>query len=143
AVRAAPVRRRAIAVAAGPAVILTAALYLKNFLFFGTLSTSSWFGMNLMSDVDFAWATNERNAIVECGEVGPILSVPAFSPVTEYSRVIKLPPATGIPVLDLEYTENGRPNYNHLVYAMVAPLYARDALRVLAGNPTHYVHAAA
>ena len=143
AVRAAPARRRALAVAAGPALVLTAALYLKNLLLFGTLSTSSWFGMNLMSEVDFAWPPSERRAMVERGEVGPIFSVPAFSRVTEYRGVVTLPPARGIPVLDLESTENGRPNYNHVVYAMVAPLYARDALHVLAGTPAHYVHALA
>ncbi len=143
AVRAAPARRRAIAVTAGPALVVTAALYLKNFLLFGTLSTSSWFGMNLMSEVDFAWSTSERHAIVERGEVGPIFTVPAFSRVGEYSGVVALPPASGIPALDLESAENGTPNYNHVVYAMVAPLYARDAVRVLAGNPAHYAHAVA
>lgn len=143
AVRAAPAQRRAIAVAAAPAVVLTAALYLKNFLLFGTLSTSSWLGMNLMSDVDFAWRASERRAIVERGEVGPIFSVPAFSRVAAYDGVVTLPPPSGVPVLDLESTENGRPNYNHVVYAMVARLYARDALHVLASNPAHYLHAVA
>jgi hypothetical protein len=143
ALRAAPVQRRAIIGAAAPAVALTTALYLKNFLLFGTLSTSSWFGMNLMSDVDFAWPARERRAMLERNEVGPIFSVPAFSPVAEYRRVTQVPPPTGIPVLDLESTEQGTPNYNHVVYAMVAPMYARDAVHVLASDPTRYAHAVA
>jgi hypothetical protein len=143
ALRTAPARRRAIAVGAAPAVALTAALYLKNFLLFGTLSTSSWFGMNLMSAVEFAWPADERRAIVERGEVGPIFSVPAFSRVGAYDGVVTLPPPRGIPVLDLESTENGRPNYNHVVYAIVAPLYGRDALHVLTSNPPHYLNAVA
>jgi hypothetical protein len=141
--RATPAGRRAVAVAATPAVALTAALYLKNFLLFGALSTSSWFGMNLMSEVEFAWPQSERRAIVERGEVGPIFSVPAFSRVADYSGVMTLPPTTGIAVLDRETITSGAPNYNHAVYAMVAPLYARDALHVLASNPARYLHAVA
>jgi hypothetical protein len=143
ALAAAPARRRTILVAAAPALGVTAALYLKNLMLFGTLSTSSWFGMNLMSDVDFAWPADERRELVERGEVGPIFSVPAFSPVAAYSAVVAPPPARGVAVLDLEQRENGTPNYNHRIYALAAPLYRHDALHVLAGDPFRYAHAVA
>ncbi|MDX2167165.1 MAG: hypothetical protein SF182_08885 [Deltaproteobacteria bacterium] len=138
-----PAWRRAIAGAAAPAVIVIAAFCLRNLLLFGTASTSSWFGMNLMSSVDFAWPASERRGLVERGEVGPIVSVPAFSPVGQYRGVVALPPPTGIAVLDVESTESGSPNYNHAAYATVAPLYAHEALRLLASHPARYLHASA
>jgi hypothetical protein len=33
--------------------IVVLALYIKNLVLFGTFTTSSWFGMNLMSEVTF------------------------------------------------------------------------------------------
>jgi hypothetical protein len=59
------------------------------------LSTSSWLGMNLMTEVEFAWPVSERRAIVERGEVGPIFSVPAFRCVAAYDGVVTLPPPSG------------------------------------------------
>jgi len=52
-------------------------------------------------------------------------------------------PPTGIAILDRETTEAGTPNYNHIVYAKVAPLYAHDALAVLRSDPLRYLHAVA
>ncbi|MEO8603647.1 MAG: hypothetical protein ABI629_13825 [bacterium] len=135
--------RRRVLLAAVPGLALTLALYLKNFLVFGTLTTSSWFGMNLMSMATFALPPHAPAELVARGVVTPLFAVPPFNTVATYRGMLELPPASGVPTLDRETADSGNANFNHLAYVSVSTRYRRDAMTVIGMYPGAYLHAVA
>jgi hypothetical protein len=117
---------------------LTLALYVKNLVVFGTFTTSSWFGMNVMSELTFVMPAETRASLIARGVASPFFAVKPFSAVADYRPLLPPLPPTGVTVLDDEYNSAGKTNYHHRIYAAVAPHYAADAARVLRAEPWLY-----
>jgi hypothetical protein len=130
--------RRRIGVAAAVPVALTVALGVKNLALFGTFTTSSWFGMNLISELTFAMPDDTRAALIERRVASPFFAIETFSPVATYRPLLPELAPTGIAALDDEYTSGGTTNYNHLAYVAVSRRYAADALRIVRVEPWLY-----
>lgn len=127
--------RRKIWAAAAVPIAVVLALYAKNFILFGTFTSSSWFGMNLMSVVTFAMPSETRVALLQSGHLSPFFALEPFSSVATYRPYVPEVPRTGVALLDDEHTVAGTPNFHHRIYASVAKYYAADAVRIMLHEP--------
>jgi hypothetical protein len=111
------------------------ALYLKNFLLFGTFATSSWFGINLAGMTTSALMDQDR--LVAAGKLPAYSLGSELEPPKDYYGAAG--PATGIPALDRRFKENGASNYNHLDWVGIARERAIGARWVLRHRPMVYL----
>jgi hypothetical protein len=130
-----PVVLLALAVAGRKAVrpalavfAVLAAISIKNAAIAGTLSTSSWMGMN------FARVTAARLPPAQRRELSPLTALAPFSSGEQYAALVPVAP-TGIPALDELRKTSGATNYNALVFARVSRMLLRDDLRALSISP--------
>src|SRR5262249_53083967 len=105
-------RRRVLLGAAIP-VALVVALLVKNWVLFGTPTTGSRLGMNLMQIAQPRIHGEEENSLQRRGLIGPVSTIPAFSKLSDYAGVV---PAdrryAGIPVLAQATKSSGTTNFN-------------------------------
>lgn len=133
----ADVRRTTWRTALLPLAIVLA-LYAKNFMVFGTYTTSSWFGMNWIRVVTFQLQGKEQAAFEARGVLTPLAALEGFRPVEAYREYLPPIPPAGIPLLDEETKASGSPNYDHLVYIQVGKACAAAALRMIVEDPWLY-----
>jgi hypothetical protein len=120
--------RRGLCAAAVPALLLLA-FYAKNYVMFGDLVPGQVY--KKMNYADMVQQQAPREAIERLkreGRIGGILEIPAV--VTEtpnYAKLVKQPPPTGIPLLDMPLKSTGADNWNSIWTARVADAYYRDA----------------
>ena len=127
-------RKRIVRVAVAP-IIVVLALYVKNLVLFGTFTTSSWFGMNLMSEVTVFMPAETHAALLQSGTLSPFFAIKPFSSVATYRPYVPELPHTGVAILDDEFTTAGTPNFHHRMYAAVSRHYAADAVRIMWREP--------
>ncbi len=118
------------------AVIL--AWYAKNLLLFGTLSTSSWFGMNLCTMTTLQFPPADRHQLVAAGKLSAMSLGMPFVRLGSFSA-----PLTGVPALDEKTKQNGLSNYNNIAYVQLSRICLHDAVWVLRHRPKAYLHAVA
>jgi hypothetical protein len=135
-----PQRFAALRKAAFAMGVATALLYLKNFVLFGVLTTSSSFGMNLSAVTVSALEPGERAALVESGKLSAYALIGPWSSLKDYSIDDGTLPHTGVPALDRPWKEVGGENYNNLAYIAISRIYGRDARWVLIHRPAAYLH---
>lgn len=138
-----PDRRRGIAVAATITLVLAGGWSLKNLVLFGQPGTTSWAGANLNRITTEQLPLEEREALVERGELSPYALHPAFStfedmglPPTE-----RRDPAVSAPVLD-ELSRRAQPRFgsvHHRDYLDVNAARMDDALWVIRHRPGAYL----
>jgi hypothetical protein len=115
----------------GPALAVfavLAAISLKNAAIAGTLSTSSWVGMN------FARVTVARLPPAQRNDLSPVAALAPFSSGEEYAALVPVA-HTGVAALDQLRKSSGATNYNALVFARVSRMLLRDDLRAIRTSP--------
>ena len=139
--------RRVIALAAAPAAAIVLAVHGNVYARFGALSLGDTYaGINAPVMV-FSYvplATHEE--LVRTGKVnGATLVIRrsgVASPIAAYKphlpRLRNLPP-TGIPALDAERKTNGRVNFNHRGFRLIADQVLRDSLYGVREYPAAYL----
>ena len=121
------VGRRALRPALAVFAVL-AAISIKNAAIAGTLSTSSWMGMNL------ARVTTARLPPAQRRELSPLAALAPFSSGEQYAALVPIAP-TGVAALDELRKTSGATNYNALVFARVSRMLLRDDLRAISTAP--------
>ena len=132
--------RRAILLGAAAPVLLVVALMVKNWVLFGTPTTSSWTGMNLMQIAQPKIHGEEENSLQRRGLISPVSTIPAFSKLSDYAGVV--PPDrrfTDIPVLSEVTKPSGTTNYNNIDYVRISNQYLHDFVRVATHDPSVYL----
>lgn len=135
--------KRILAAASLPFVFI-AALYIKNFLLFGILTTSSWFGMNFSAMTVMNLPVEEREALAVSGELSDVAPVTRFSALPEYpSHYTEDKRYSEIETLHQPLRSNGHKNFNHIGYIEISRAYLHDSLYVLRKYPGLYAAAVA
>jgi hypothetical protein len=140
---------RSVAAVAIVPLVVVGGWYVKDALQFGTLTTSSWYGMNLARTTLSQAPPAVLDHLVRNGTLDPLAKVQPFAPVSFYipqftrvghtghavldSRFKTLPPNTNIL---LRYANT---NFNNLVYVQVSRRYLRDDLAYIRAEPTRYL----
>jgi hypothetical protein len=137
---------RRILIASAIPFLIILALYGKNFLLFGSFSSSSWIGMNLAEVALPAAPPQNLNELIQSGAISPIVKIPRLKDLDYYKQVIPIAAKTGIPVLDqeykyvplavLEYTQTtSAGNFNNLNYINISNQYLRADLYFMLHQP--------
>ena len=135
-----PGRRRAIVLGALLPFALVLGLMLKNWVLFGTPSTSSWVGMNLMEVAQSGYRGDDKDELQQQRVISAIARIPVFKPLSAYRAVI--PPDhrfRGIPVL-AEGTKpsSGLPNFNNIEYVAISNRDLHEFVQIVLHRPSIY-----
>jgi len=136
----APGRRRVLAAAAGPALLLLA-LYLKNLAVFGVFGASTSAPANLTTMTVKRLPDDVRDAWVREGKLSHFASVSVYAGPRQYLPYFqtienpKWPPMLNM----LERPSLASPNFNHWFFLEVNPRRRADALHCLWARPGDYV----
>jgi len=134
-------RRRALALAAGPAAFVVL-LSVKNLWLFGFFGTGSWGGNSLHRMMTESIDRAVLETMVRDGELSPLSLEWEFSPPERYLEILRPPDGDrGIPALDATVKTRAvmNPvNYNHWVYPIASREYAAAALRIARTHPGVY-----
>lgn len=132
--------RRIVLAGAIPALLLVAAVYVKNGILFHRYTASTWDGMQLARITTDQLTPAEASSLIANGTVSKFAAIPTFSPLSVYLPLLRRVPArTGVPVLDDAVTSTGNNNYNALPYLEVHDRYRADALQVFLHKPAAFV----
>ena len=133
-------RRRGILFLSGVVPLLLASgLFLKNWILFGTFSSSTWLGMNMDVILSHQLTADEAKDFVTRGLISPVSLIDAGAPIALYRQYVQMPPKTGIPVLDEELTSTGATNFNNPVFLQIQRYYIKDGLWILRNYPVAYL----
>jgi hypothetical protein len=120
--------KRGLLAAAIPALLLSA-FYVKNFVMFGDLFPGQqvFRKMNYGAMVQMQAPKETIDRLKREGKISGILQLPVLETDTpSYAGIVKQPPPTGIPLLDMAEKPSGD-NWNSLWRSKVADLYYHDA----------------
>lgn len=121
-------------------LLLVAMLYAKNYVVFGTTSTSSWTGMSLARMTLEPLSDHTRLKLEAQHVLSPMAEIHPFQPVRAYRGVLTPHPPSDIPVLRQEFKPNTLDsNFFNLDYVDVSRLYARNAIQVIRSRPKIYI----
>ncbi len=130
--------RRAILAAAVAPLVLLVGLYAKQYVLFGQLTTSSWFGMNSSSVTVRAVPVERRQALVAERKLTPLAMIPRFSELGAYpAAYAKVRGLERVRALRQIRKSTGANNFNHLAYIAISEDYLRDDLYVLRHQPKY------
>ena len=133
-------RRRTIAVAALPALLL-GGLYVKHFLLFGgfVIGGDVFQPTNLVLMTMSGLPSGALEELEVQGAISPLLRRPVYDGSGPADPSLVPPPApTGIPVLDTTVKSSGAANWNSLWMGRVGLQYRKDALAILRAHPGVY-----
>jgi hypothetical protein len=134
-------RLRQLLVVAAVPVLVFAGWIVKDAVMFGTVTTSSWVGMNLSNvTLQPAARTGQLHVLVKEGKLNRLALVGAFKPVSAYSPRFVAEPHSGVAALDDNFGNTTWPNFNNLVYVHVSSSMLADDLHYIALEPRHYLH---
>jgi hypothetical protein len=129
--------RTVLAAAAVPLVLVTT-WAVKDYVQFGTTTTSSWLGMNLGRSVLYRAPAAQIAELQRQGRMNPVASVPPFAGPEVYSPkyVRAVPdPVTAVGAL---HKANGSTNFNNPLYVAVSSQYLHDDLAWIRAHPHEY-----
>ncbi len=133
-------RRRGVIFLSGVVpVLLALGLFLKNWILFGTFASSTWLGMNMSTILTHQLTEQEARGFISRGLISPVALIDAGTPIEPYRPYVRMPPKTGIPVLDEEVTSTGAPNFNNPVFFQIQRYYIKDGLWILRHYPVAYL----
>ncbi len=131
-------RRRAVVGAGLVPMLFITGLAITDVVRFGTLTTSSWFGMNLARITTFQLDPDVRKRMQESGELSALASLRPFAALERYRGLAPMPEPTGEPLLDRPRKLSGAVNLHHLAYVEISRRYGADARRVMLAAPSAY-----
>lgn len=133
--------RREIALGALVPILVLAGVSVKNWALFGTPSTSSWAGMNLMQIDQQGFRAGEEGDLQQQGVVGPISAIEVFQPLSAYTSVVPLSDRyASIPALHDQVKPSGAgANFNNITYVKISNKYMHDWVQILLHRPSVYV----
>jgi hypothetical protein len=129
--------------------MLVFAVYLKNWIEFGSFSSSSWLGMNLARLAVESVPRTEREQLERQGTISAVSLVPPFSFLKKYPAALRHPElrdrrgGVGHPVLTSPVKSTRAVNLNHLAYIEISKLYRTDALTLIRRDPARYLNSMA
>jgi hypothetical protein len=129
---------RRVALAVVVPFLVVVGWYAKDAVQFGTVTTSSWLGMNWYQTTVGRDSRAAIQAQVDRGTISPLAALRPFGPVSSYVPRFVAEPNTGIPALDEQAVELGVPNLNNLAYVAVSRRYLRDDIAALLAQPSKY-----
>ena len=131
-------RRAAVIRIMAAAFLLLFLLYVKNYVVFGTFSTSTWMGMNLYAVTTDNLPDNLREALIKNGRLSELANVKRFQPLDAYPLAYReLRDSRAIEVLNRPMKSTNAPNFHHIAYIPIAERYQRDALYVMRHFPQY------
>jgi hypothetical protein len=132
-------RRRMLFLSGVVPLLLAFGLFFKNWVLFGTFSSSTWLGMNMSVILTHQLTEQEARGFISRGLISPVSLIDAGAPIVLYRPYVQMPPKTGIPVLDEEVTSTGVPNFNNPVFFQIQRFYITDGLWILRNYPVAYL----
>lgn len=121
-------------------IMLVAGLSVKNWVLFGTPSTSSWAGMNLMQVNQHAFKPRQAQELERRGVISAISDVRVFLPLAAYKGLVARSQSfAGIPVLHEKTKPSGAPNFNNIEYVAISNRYMHDFIEILLNDPGIYL----
>jgi len=120
-------------------LLLAFGLFFKNWVVFGTFSSSTWMGMNISTITTHQLTEEEARGFISRGLISPVSRIEPGVPVAEYLPYVQMPPPTGIPVLDEEASASGVTNFNNRVFFQIQRYYLKDGFWILRNYPVAYV----
>ncbi len=129
---------RTVLLAAAVPLALVAIWTVKDYVQFGTTTTSSWLGMNLARSVLFQAPPGQIAAMQRDGAMNALASIPAFGGPQVYSpRYVRAVPSP-VAAVGALHKADGVANYNNPLYVAVASLYLHDDLAWIRAHPHEY-----
>ena len=118
---------------------LVVLLFAKNAYLFGTWSSSTWLGPNLMRMAYIVPANLFRESILN-GSISRYALIHPFVPLKRYQGEFGFDPTKtwGIPALDQKTKKDGDPNFNNGHYAAFNQQYLKDAVTLIRQSPRDY-----
>ena len=134
-----PHRARHVLRCAAVPLILVVGWYGKNYLLFGTFSSSTWMGLGLSNITTLTVPRSKLEPLVKEGTLSE------FALVSRYEDTRLLfsdlnPSQDEIPVLHNLKKSTGQFNYNYLGIVDVSALYARDGFQTALHFPAEYLN---
>ena len=133
---------RTILVALLPGMLLLS-VYVKNFVLFHTVvpGTETFGAANLAKLATKSLPPGAIPDLIASGKISPSILIANLHDmdIEVMKRLVPLPPATGIPILDDRFTSIGEFNWNSIWLSEVGKLYRKDAITVLRLYPTGYL----
>lgn len=130
--------RRVIPRAAAVPLLVLALYAVKQEVVFGRSVGHAYLGPNLTKRVVDRLPGKTTEALIREGKLSPWANKMMMGDVAGYRDTVKLPPKTGIPVLDDEYRSTGYANTQNLAYLAVGDVYMADAKVLLRRYPEIY-----
>jgi hypothetical protein len=131
-------RGRRILLGAALPTLLVFSVYAKNWLEFGSFSTSTWMGMNLARLTTEPIPEQERRRLYQDGVISATSLVPPFARLTHYPGQPSAD-ASLHPVLREPLKSTRAVNYNHIAYVGISRAYLDDALTLIMHEPSRYL----
>jgi hypothetical protein len=136
-------RRRTVLLVALVPVLLVVGWAAKDAVQFGTVTTSSWLGMNLAKTTISAAGPRRVDALVRSHVLTPFAEVPTFAAVSVYVPRWVRSSHTGSGALDQVVRSDGSPNYNNLAYVDASKKFLREDLAFIRADPGFYTNTVA
>ena len=131
--------RTVLAIAAVP-VLVVLTWSIKDYVQFGTTTTSSWLGMNLGRSILYRAPAGQIAELQRQGRMGAVASVPPFAAPEVYSpRFVQAVP-NPVAALGATHKADGATNFNNPLYIAVSSLYLHDDLVWIRAHPHAYVN---
>ncbi len=130
---------RSVLVVAALPLLLVGGWVAKDGVQVGTVTTSTWLGMNLTRTTLDTATPAQIHQMVRRHILTPIAEVPAFSSVSAYVPRFAETVHTGVAAVDAPYKADQGTNFNNGVYAGVSMQYLHDDLAFIRARPGVYV----
>ncbi len=130
---------REAAIAAVIPMMLIVGWYAKNYVMFGSFSSSTILGRNLSKLTVYSLPYDQRVRLVQQGKISGLALSGPFMPLERYRGQFVKEPHTGIAALDADRKTNGAVNFNNLSQLQVSRRLFRDSIYV-ATNLPHVYH---
>ncbi len=127
-----------VVVAAGIPMLVVMSWYAKNYVLFGSFSSSTILGRNLSKLTVYSIPYDKRARLVQEGKVSGLALSGPFMPLERYSGHFEKQGDTGIQALDANRKSNGAVNFNNLSQLQISRKLFRDSLYILFTLPHVY-----
>ena len=129
---------RIVLAAVAVPLLLLVTWTVKDYVMFGTTTTSSWLGMNLARSVLYRAPADQIAALQRQGRLNALASIPPFAGPEVYEpRYVRAVPSAEVAVGAL-HKANGSTNFNNPLYVQVSSLYLHDDLVWIRAHPHEY-----